>query len=732
MAASPESTNLDALRLLEDEPVPGHWVDELKLEPFARIVAGAAVGTRGPFTIGVFADWGLGKTSVLRQAKSLIENDPKNANVVTVWFNAWQYEKEEHPIVPLVASVVRDIEKKLADAEGVSDTLRETLAGISRSLRAIAYGLSAKVKLTVPLVGEVEVGIDPKEMIDRQEKLEAHEDPLLERTLYYNAFETLEKVAGSPDPKTPDPEHKIVVFVDDLDRCLPPQGLKLLESIKLVLAQRGFIFVLAVDRRVLEAYLDKLYSEEFGMKDYKDRGTSYLDKIVQLPLPLPSHRGRFEEYIKKLLARPELESDTGLVETLTALAPVLSLGAGHNPRNLVRFINNLIVDRRLFRQLAEAAPVSDEDFYAICTVSRILQQVLEVHRYRMLAGDDEICAAILEGPKGTTITNRLKTPDEQKGLREERRTELLSRLDRPEVIELLDHEGARPWFDHPKTRLLIDEFLVATRTATREPDADSAAIIEKAIRNRLNKPTGEITADERRSVTKLSFAGSALTDVSPLSGLTGLQRLNLDGTQVSDVSPLSRLTGLQTLYLRETQVSDVSPLSGLTGLLGLVLLGTQVSDVSPLSGLTGLQGLHLDGTQVSDVSPLSGLIGLQTLVLTDTQVSDVSPLSGLSGLQTLWLGRTQVSNVSPLSGLSGLQSLSLTGTQVTDAGLTHLKGLTGLQKLWLDGTQVTDEGLTHLKGLTGLQRLWLDGTQVTDAGRAALEEDLPGCFMHSR
>ena len=49
-----ESTNLEPLRLLEDEPVPGHWVDELKLEPFARIVAGAAVGTRGPFTIGVF------------------------------------------------------------------------------------------------------------------------------------------------------------------------------------------------------------------------------------------------------------------------------------------------------------------------------------------------------------------------------------------------------------------------------------------------------------------------------------------------------------------------------------------------------------------------------------------------------------------------------------------------------------------------------------------------------
>ena len=68
-------------------------------------------------------------------------------------------------------------------------------------------------------------------------------DPLLDRTLYYNAFETIESVAA--EQAAGDDAVKIVVFIDDLDRCLPPQALKLLESIKLVLAQRGFIFALA-------------------------------------------------------------------------------------------------------------------------------------------------------------------------------------------------------------------------------------------------------------------------------------------------------------------------------------------------------------------------------------------------------------------------------------------------------------------------------------------------------
>lgn len=45
---------LDLLYLLEDEPVPSHLRDELSLIPFSKVVAGGAIGTTGPFTIGVF------------------------------------------------------------------------------------------------------------------------------------------------------------------------------------------------------------------------------------------------------------------------------------------------------------------------------------------------------------------------------------------------------------------------------------------------------------------------------------------------------------------------------------------------------------------------------------------------------------------------------------------------------------------------------------------------------
>ncbi len=150
-------------------------------------------------------------------------------------------------------------------------------------------------------------------------------------------------------------------------------------------------------------------------------------------------------------------------------------------------------------------------------------------------------------------------------------------------------------------------------------------------------------------VSKINLENTQVIDLSPLSGLPGLQGVGLKETQVSDLSPLSGLSGLQRVDLCSTQVSDLSPLSGLSGLREVDFGLTQVGDLSPLSGLSGLQHVWFNHTQVSDLSPLSDLSGLQQVVLNSTQVSDLSPLSGLPVLQHVWFRDTQVSDLSPLS-----------------------------------------------------------------------------------
>jgi predicted KAP-like P-loop ATPase len=128
--------------LLTDEPVGSVDEDILNLKPFAEVIAGAALGTKGPFTIGVYADWGEGKTSALRLAKELVEEN--NKDIVTVWFNAWQYGKEEHPIIPLVSTIAKSVSDKLKTVSKSRKKVRAGLSKMSTALRAIAYGFSAK------------------------------------------------------------------------------------------------------------------------------------------------------------------------------------------------------------------------------------------------------------------------------------------------------------------------------------------------------------------------------------------------------------------------------------------------------------------------------------------------------------------------------------------------------------------------------------------------------------
>jgi len=470
---------LEPLVLLQDEPVSNFKGDQLGIEPFARVIAGAAVGTDGPFTIGVFANWGEGKTSLLKQAKTLV--DEYQPEIVTVWFNAWQYEKEEHPIVPLVASIVRAVDQKLQTLKKSPSKVKTALSSVSRALRAIAYGFSAKAKVGVPGFPEIEAGFVAKEMIDRYEKLTSAGDPLLDRTLYYNAFETLERVAA--EQPTGEAAIKIVVFIDDLDRCLPPQSLKLLESIKLVLAQRGFIFALAVDRGMLESFVAVRYQKEYGIADYHASGTQYLDKIVQLPLALPPHRARFQHYIQQLLDGPVFKhaSNELVRDAVKELVDVLAAGSNYNPRNLVRFLNNLIVDREIWASILQQQGEDDAESeldaarLGLCAVSRILRQHLGDSLYRWLVGNKEVCNRLARDDLET------ETPKEEvvsATLHERSMRELMVRLDEaPFLRDLLGTDSGKSWLTDHEPRQQVDEFLVEQR----EKEEDRRTVEQRAL-----------------------------------------------------------------------------------------------------------------------------------------------------------------------------------------------------------------------------------------------------------
>ncbi len=78
---------------------------------------------------------------------------------------------------------------------------------------------------------------------------------------------------GKPNPR-------VVILVDELDRCHPDYAIAFLEAMKLVFSHEGFVFCLFVD----DAYLNGLAEHRFGKRETGER---YLDKFVNIRLKLP-------------------------------------------------------------------------------------------------------------------------------------------------------------------------------------------------------------------------------------------------------------------------------------------------------------------------------------------------------------------------------------------------------------------------------------------------------------
>jgi hypothetical protein len=144
------------------------------------------------------------------------------------------------------------------------------------------------------------------------------------------------------------------------------------------------------------------------------------------------------------------------------------------------------------------------------------------------------------------------------------------------------------------------------------------------------------TPTDMLGLTDLYAGGLGITDITGIEYATNLVNLSLRWNRLTDISPLSGLTGLEHLdFHANFSLSDISPLSALTRLKTLVLRSNTVTDISSLSGLSDLEELDLSDDEISDVSPLSGLTHLRTLNLSDNKVSDVSPLADLTCLEEL-------------------------------------------------------------------------------------------------
>ncbi|MGJ8627607.1 MAG: KAP family P-loop NTPase fold protein [Sulfitobacter sp.] len=140
---------------------------------------------------------------------------------------------------------------------------------------------------------------------------------------------------------------RIIILIDELDRCHPDYAIALLEAMKLVFDQDGFVFVLMVNRE----YLENIATHRFGGMV---KGEFYLDKFVDLRLKLEAGEDELSEAVRVLASNLPLEIPFGdhpefSIERAGQLAGRLAPISGLSMRQISRLIDRVELTCRIYK-----------------------------------------------------------------------------------------------------------------------------------------------------------------------------------------------------------------------------------------------------------------------------------------------------------------------------------------------------------------------------------------------
>ena len=351
--------------ILNDSPLeddaPAHFHFDAFASTLARLIADKNTAT--PLTIGVSGAWGSGKTTLLKRARlqldqtqSLLvktkpaEMDFLNPNEIpeqqfricrTVWFNAWKYADED----ALLVALVRVIVQAMTNDGNVLNYIKVKLLDKEYPRRDVVNTVLSWFKIKIP---GVEIGLNTGEP---QPTVFAEKKALLD--LFDEAFDQLMAawVHNTLEPKKIDPkEGALVVFIDDLDRCLPEKTVQVLEAIKLFMDKRGCIFVLGADTEVVRQAVESHYHNAHISGLNADK---YLEKIIQLRFELPPVA---DTAMQDFLTRQKVDAEL-LAEWRTLLA-----AAEVNPRRVKSVLNDIDLQWRMLVNSGQSRQALRGDF----------------------------------------------------------------------------------------------------------------------------------------------------------------------------------------------------------------------------------------------------------------------------------------------------------------------------------------------------------------------------------
>ena len=234
----------------------------------------------GPFVFSIDSPWGTGKTTFIKLWRSWLQSQ----EVSSIYFNAWESDYTEDPLVALVSELDKWVLSRGSEtaADGAWKKAKSLLPGIAKSTavaaaKAATFGGLDIEKEYEKVAADIAGGV-ANDLVD---SFNIQSEAI--RVFKGKIEETLSELGGS--------QNNIIIFIDELDRCRPSYAIQLLERIKHLFNIDRLVFVLSTDFDQLSHSICAIYGNNFDAR-------KYLQRFIDLDYSLKEPESKI--YIKSL------------------------------------------------------------------------------------------------------------------------------------------------------------------------------------------------------------------------------------------------------------------------------------------------------------------------------------------------------------------------------------------------------------------------------------------------
>ncbi len=547
-----------------------------------------------PCTIGFYGDWGSGKSSLIKMVE---EQYSSSKGVLTIKFNGWLFEGYDDAKSVLMRTILEEIIKQKtfkSEAKDLAKRLYKQIDWMKLAKSAVGHG--AAFFLTGGL-GNVALGMKDLLSIDSATDGIKNLAENFNDGDYDNLIDAINKKEGKSFQTGIKEFHddfgkllaetkieKLIVFIDDLDRCNPDTVISTLEAIKLFLFVPKSTFVISADERLIKYAVRKRFPEIQGSN--AEVGRDYLEKLIQYPIRIPAMDNlEMETYVNLLFCKINLKASDfesirdkvmnnkkkelfssvinhqtisnflstapeKLKEDLllsSQITPILNAGLNGNPRQSKRFLNMLL----LRFQMAESK--------GIIIQKRVLAKLMlleyfKPETFRLLS---TIQAEQYGYPLEIKVGEQLVVDN---------KTEVLGEL-KIDVESLLSEEWYKKWFTtEPKlTNIDLRPYFYFSRDTLGVISVETSRMSSNA-QSIYQKLLSESTALVRSGISEVKGLSSADATSIFSSMCTKIRQEDDNGKHGAYLKTLIQMVAVQKeliseliTFLNDTPVSLITP-----------------------------------------------------------------------------------------------------------------------------------------------------------------------------